>query len=330
MSADSQMIVKGEEAGVFNLSVGEPYFLQDAFTEFFSEYLHYYPHNKLCYPSYGGNKELLDELKIIHSEKHIVVTNGGKQALLAAMYAYQTVRNFKSVYHKPPYWPSYPTLAKLCNLNFDSVLTHAADQLIVNTTPNNPDGHAYTDDCHIWDAAYAHMIYGSFSPPKHEIAIYTASKVLGLSGFRVGWLVTDNDELAQAARHYLEITTSGVSSPAQELTARTLHLLRSSHIITCDMYHKAKAILSTNCCFFKQFIAPHCSEIHGAPNGHGMFGWFKVKDSDKFSSALQKSHVKLVTGDVCGMTEDGWYRMNLGHRNSVTEEALTSFAKSYI
>lgn len=324
---DSQMIVKTNEDGVINLSVGEPIFLQEVLNTVFTIPLNF-ESKDFTYPNYGGQLELIDELLLKHPGKHIVVTNGGKHGLLAAMYALKKVSGKTELFHPAPYWPSYPTLASLVELDFTSRQDKKSEnQITVTTSPNNPDGSTSTVTCDIWDAAYAHQMYGHYDAPLAKIEVHSASKVLGLSGFRVGWLVTDDEDLANHARHYCEITTSGVSSASQHFVAKILKEFRINEETRSKFYHIARNKLLHNGMLFNEKLSSFCEEVRGVPNGFtGMFAFFKVKDNAKFSQALKDSKVRLVSGVACGYPEDGWYRMSMGHRAEITAEALTALA----
>lgn len=323
MSADLQM-ARGNVEGGFNLAVGEPEFLQ--------ERLYFGPLMDMSsswpYPTIDGHKYLLEELRKLHpTSKYIVITNGAKQALLAAFYAYKTVDKVKAVYHEAPYWPSYPTLAKISGLEFhtnnESQKTDFYNVSCI-TSPNNPNGKLDPSWCHIWDAVYAGSnLYGFDGlKPNYEGAVYSAAKLLGLSGLRVGWLVTNNAELAKHASNYVEFTTSGVALPTQSYVAGALHYLNSDQDGMKKIFESARQDLLTNGDIFKTYLSNHTDDVHGVPNeGTGMFAWFKVNDVYRFNEALNKAKIRLVTGPACGGDEN-YFRMSMGLTPDKTEAAL--------
>ncbi len=317
MLQDFQMARSQSDSG-YNLAVGEPFFIQDAL----AEYMKVLYDGSMNYPLTDGQPALLQELSKLYPGKHIIVTHGAKYALQAAFYAHRELLNCQDVLHPVPYWPSYPTLAKLMGLSFNRNIA----SVTVNTSPNNPDGIENLEKCDIWDAAYSNsVLYGSTKIPEHVVGVYSASKMFGFSGLRVGWAVTADPELARLMSQYMEITTSGVSVASQSHVANFLRL-RSTANAGEDIRKQlieARATLATNAETFQIYIAPHCEVVSGLPKtGIGMFGWFKVKDPDKFKSALTKLEIKLVTGEACGMFLPGWYRINLGHRVRYTKDAL--------
>src|SRR4051812_45947780 len=89
MSNDLLML-RGEQDGSYNLAVGEPVFLQNsAFWCTQSKAMHL---NDPRYPAYGGSPALIEQIRgaLKFCKKHVTVTNGAKQGLLAAFYAYRT------------------------------------------------------------------------------------------------------------------------------------------------------------------------------------------------------------------------------------------------
>lgn len=291
------------------------------------------------YPAPEGSPRLLDELRVGHPGRHVVVTNGAKQALLAAFYAYQQTGS-KDVYHQAPYWPSYPTLARLAGLRFFSDETEMRNSapsgeewsyVRALTSPNNPDGRQSNYPCDIWDAVYASSIYGwDGVEPTATTIVSSLSKLLGLPGLRVGWLATKDPELARLAAQYVEITTSGVSTLAQEAAAAALRWVRENEAKALQRVEVIQALLATNGQAFNALIGPSCAIVRGVPrDGTGMFAWFKVWDDEAmvFKAALQRAKITLVSGAACGMTEPGWWRMNMALDTRTTRAALERLAK---
>lgn len=320
---DMYLVRSGKPDGKVDLAVGQPYFLENLpFTQF--------PNHKtynLKYPIFGGETPLVEEILNFHggAYKYAVVANGGKQALLAAFFAYG--RYFLS--HRAPYWPSYPTLAKLAGSNFLPYTEKVGSgTLLVNTSPNNPDGSQDDQPCHILDAAYNHNMYGATTLPPHEVSVWSASKLLGLSGARVGWLCTNNEEIARKAGQYVEITTSGVCVDAQLQVSGVLSHLNVAD--TSSHYSNARSVLLRNGELFTRYLSDYVLEYEGVPKtGTGMFAWFKVKDLAKFNLALERAGVKMLPGEACGGGRD-WFRMSCGHRNQVTEDALRKLQRELL
>jgi aspartate/methionine/tyrosine aminotransferase len=324
---DLQM-ARGAVEGGYNLAVGEPVVLQQALS---------LPHAHVLgpfeYPTIDGDPRLRAELEALHPGHHIVITNGAKQALAAAFYAYREVEGASIVQHNPPYWPSYPTLANMARMTFGD--SDWKEKVRCITAPNNPDGSELSpsyigNPFQIWDSVYAHWVWGwNGKEPPHEVRVCSASKILGLSGVRVGWLATKNKRLADAAARFVEFTTSGVGLLAQRYVADIMELL--ARVDSTGAYRQARTSLLTNSGRFNYYIYDMCQVVEGVPaHGTGMFAFFQISPPlrDRFRDALVKAKVALVTGAACGVREPDWYRMNLAHDNQYTEEALKALREA--
>jgi aspartate/methionine/tyrosine aminotransferase len=326
MSHDLLML-RGDVAGGYNLAVGEPVFLQQAMGDL-SKY-HLTPPD-MRYPPFAGTPSLLAVLHRFHDGRytHFIVTVGAKQALVAAMYALSQEMQTNRVYTRAPYWPSYPTLVKSLGLEHRTTKSRpVAKDIVVNTAPNNPDGSCYTGSCDIWDAAYAHPVYGFMEEheillPTPRIAVYSAAKLLGLSGLRIGWLATNDANLARLAGEYVEKATSGVSTLDQYALEGILAAANTGAL--WPKYQKARATLIKNAGTYWEALGPHLASDRGAwSNTMGMFAWFTPKEPLLFGEALALSKVKLIPGPACGGLPD-YYRMSLGHDPVHTQEALSA------
>lgn len=322
-------LVRTVEDGRTNLAVGEPFFLHRPLKALIVEPK---PSAKMrAYPPYGGMPELLEVLQDAHPNQHVVVTTGAKQALLAAFYALKRKRlGLTGVYHQAPHWPTYPTLAALSGLHFLADGQWPEENYIkVVSSPNNPDGRTINsasmirEKCNVWDAAYAHSVYGwDGVAPDHEISVWSAAKLLGLSGHRVGWLLTQDPVLAEHAADYVEKTTSGVNVYSQLKIAATLRWMRGNPVDTARAYSRAHAILGNNGAAFENNFGDACTEYDGFPkNGCGMFAWFRPRSAVGFDRACGAAGVVTVHGEACGGPHD-WYRMSLGVETDVLSRAL--------
>jgi aspartate/methionine/tyrosine aminotransferase len=320
---DDLQMARGNIEGGYNLAVGEPEFLQKRL--WFGPLLDF--STSFPYPTIEGHKLLLSELKLKYPKKHIVITNGAKQALSAAFYAYQQIDQIKGIVHDAPYWPSYPTLAKLSGLTFNTKAT-LSKEIVCVTSPNNPNGSQpkWWRECDIWDAVYASQLYGHCEiPSRHEVAIYSAAKLLGLSGLRIGWLVTSNKEIAKQAANYVEFTTSGVALPTQLYAGQCLAQMREA--CPYAALDKARADLLENGEIFKYYLGDRVVTYEGVPgDGTGMFAWFSVEDPYYFNEALDRVNIRLVSGPACGGSEKH-YRMSMGLEPVKTDEALSKLRK---
>jgi alliinase-like protein len=347
MSLENDMFMVRSHVDGHNLSVGEPDFLQKNLD--FLTIVE--PIIDLNYPILGGEKELIEELHRLHPKfKYIVVTNGAKQGILAAIYALSQDFTFetsstdrksgekliykhkvygrKLVHHSAPFWPSFKTLTNLSGLSFTSSPDSAAIKIV--TSPNNPNGSEGDDESSIdiWDAAYFNPlfpVYGHTKEFKATTTIFSGSKMFGVSGFRIGWLCTDDERIAKLAAQYVEATTTGVSLLSQAQMAGILrHARRFGDAI--PEFKKSKKVLENNAEVFHESLDSYIDIYEGAPKG--MFAFVKVKELEKFNNALKKAKVQVVPGHVCGMREEGWIRFSLGWQTEYLEKALIDLKKA--
>lgn len=322
--SDHQMMRGHDDAAGYNFAVGEAFFLADNLYWANSRNAGFGP---FYYPLAMGEKELIEEIQFLHPSKYIVITNGCKQALSAAMYALRGCYAYSSACHSAPYWPSYPTLIKAAKLMLEERRGgEDSPTLRLATLINNPNGAVATESCDLLDCAYGHYVYGwQDELPEHKISVWSAAKLFGVAGLRLGWLVTDNEELAAKAAFHIEITTSGVSVLSQRYVSKLFKYQREHKETVRGTYLKAREILLKNADTFNQSLGSYCSVIQGVPlDGRGMFAWFQIapEHQNNFVVTTKKLKIKLVTGDACGVKDSGWYRMSMGHRIDFTQEAL--------
>lgn len=324
MSEEFDMqLARGVHDG-YNLAIGEAHILQKNLV---------LPSRKTTrgeneYPAPAGDPMLLKELKNLYPNRSVVVTNGAKQALSAALYALHDSTKH-GVYHSAPYWPSFPTLAKMENLGFVCDKPRFSGLYIhILTRPNNPNGYVYKgfDDCDIFDAAYASPTYGfkEEHQPESQIMVESASKLLGLSGLRIGWAVTHNPLLAERMAKYVELHTSGVNVPSQRKVAACLAGMDKLQ----KGFAKARRELLVNGDILQSALGGFIDKIEGVPaNGTGMFAWIRLFPdvAMQFEKALEVTKVRMIKGEACGFP--GWWRISMAQTNDLTYEALDMVKK---
>lgn len=319
-----KQLVRGSTDGI-NLAIGEPFVLREAMKQYYPK--HYPP--DLSYPDTKPSDDLREQLEKLHPRKNIVIALGAKHALHAAVYALkQKDKKINNLITPAPYWPTYPTIAALHGLRFNKPTWFGHDLRVV-TSPNNPDGSICTDywddDIDIWDAAYAHRAYGfsqeSWSIQRAKISVWSAGKMLGAPGVRVGWLVTNDPVLAEHAKRYVEATTSGVPTTSQYHVAATL---RNTENVREEIFIKVNQTLRENW--------TKANRMYGTqqlPQGViGMFRWFKVPNPEAFKQTLERTKILLVNGTAFGDTADK-YRISTAQSGEVYDQAIGAFNQAY-
>jgi len=192
------------------------------------------------------------------SPAEIVVSSGAKQALYNFLAA--ALDPGDEVVFPAPYWVSYPEMVKLCGgrpvivrpkegfePSFDALkaaVTGKTRAIILNS-PNNPSGAVLSENlvaetarfCEkrgiylVMDDIYHQLVFAGKRPPScykfvkdaaHVVVINGVSKVYGMTGFRIGWSVSDKGLAAAMARIQGQIT-SCPSDLSQECAAAALN-----------------------------------------------------------------------------------------------------------
>lgn len=323
----------------FNLAIGEPVLLQNHLFGMRDVLTPHLIGEDFQYPTLGGHPELVRELQLMNPHKRVVITNGAKQALDAAISFYGNERDFPIVHTEGPCWPSFRTLAHRNNVSFSNesqfeIRNHYYESEIVSilTAPGNPVGGNWEffegDRVKIWDAAYASPTYGwhGDAPFSWECKVESAAKLYGLSGFRVGWLITDNEALAEHVENFVELTTSGVSNPAQLAVAEMVRRHRARQLD--GTFEQAHAGIEKNFGTLRG-VLKHYTDTH-AYSGTGMFDWFHVqlRHQAKFEWALKIADVLMLPGTVFLEAERGWWRVSLGNDTDVTARAAQALSEA--
>ena len=255
---------------------------------------------------------------------YVFVANGAKQALAALFWAYKEKYGAKEVNHSTPYWLCYPTLAASVGMEYRVYDPHDWEGVRVVTTPNNPDGSEDLGEYDIADRAYGHWVWGATNfDPNAECFVYSAAKLYGCSGLRIGWGVCKDQGIADKAAQFVEIQTSGVCTMAQHHVAGIMREIRRRPALAKRWYKTARSGLETNAEVFNLQLRRYMTEVRGVPEtGKGMFAFFKPENPDRFGRALSHTTIRLVSGEAFGPSYKGWYRMSMGHRPEFTAGAL--------
>jgi len=186
------------------------------------------------------------------SSDNVIVTNGGKQAILTAFFS--TLDPGDEVIIPAPYWTTYPEAVKIAggtpvfiqtekSNNFKVTVEQLEKSKTDNTkmlvwcSPSNPTGVVYTkeeaEEIYEWifkndiwilsDELYEHLVYeGEKSPSpaiydpefKNTIIVNGVSKSYSMTGWRVGWLLGNNNVIGLGKKIQSQ-ATSNVSNVSQ-------------------------------------------------------------------------------------------------------------------
>jgi aspartate/methionine/tyrosine aminotransferase len=313
-----------------DVSVGEPHVVREVLMNNFS--LDSYPqdHPEHCweYPNPTGYQPLVQMLEEKHGHP-VIITNGAKQALGACFYALKKLGK-QNLGMMEPYWALIPPLVEMHGLT-SAIGKHPFNvDAFLALAPNNPDGafpflDCLEDSCAskniplIHDAAYYTHVY---VPRETELKVYgdaqifSISKMFGLSGLRLGYVVCKNHEFYKLIQQYMEAMTVGVSITSQIFLHDLLLRMKADQKRLYLFEIMASAALTTA----KQILLDVDPEIlmiqPRMVERPGMFGWFAVGPKANF----QKSKINFIDGALFG--GPGMVRMNLAFNEERMKEIV--------
>ncbi len=306
--------------GWIDTAIGEAHIVKEALFKscnFSKSHLVNLELDKKCeYPAPNGYPPLVKLLEDRHNAP-VIITNGAKQALSATFYAINAMGK-TNLGMRTPYWALIPPLAKMHGLKFVQKDYDAYLAIL----PNNPCGFMfdydyakYLSDHHkelgipfIHDAVYYSHTYLPLSynlGPLGDLQIYSMSKMFGLSGLRVGYIVCYNKDYYKTLQEYIETTTVGVSVASQYICHNILKELAQE-----DKYSKFIEESRNKLYIAKALCKTIRKDVLGVPDdfmeSNGIFGWFKVGERCDFT----KARINTVNGKLFG--DESMVRFNLG------------------
>ncbi|HEV8359972.1 MAG TPA: aminotransferase class I/II-fold pyridoxal phosphate-dependent enzyme [Candidatus Thermoplasmatota archaeon] len=216
----------------------------------------------------------------VHPDKHVTVTCGSTEAMMAAMLAVVDPGDEVVVFE--PFYENYgpDALMSGAKLRFvplradrgfavDEEALKAAfnerTKAVIVNTPNNPAGKVFTreelnllgdlcaerDALILTDEIYEHILYGGrphVAPAtlpglrERTIMISGASKTYAMTGWRVAWLIAD-ETLSVAIRRTHDFLTVGAPHPLQIAVAQALQMPRSYYDELARSYDRKRRFL---------------------------------------------------------------------------------------
>ncbi len=318
--------------GTIDLTIGEPCIIKKCLEKTFEKFGYNLNFPLILdehkYPPASGIDDLREFLTFKYG-KPVVVANGAKQALSAAIYALKDKKATK-IYVPKPYWLSFPVLIEKEGCK----MVHKESEGIISliTAPNNPDSSIdyidfKSDKPVIFDGAYYSEQYLpnlSKIEKKGDIHLVSCSKQYGLSGLRVGYAICETQDQADKMTEYMEITTMGTCTYSQKL----LHNIESFFHNVPQAYAffinlcKGQLYLNTN--KLKQINPLILDPKDIKP--YGMFSF--LKKGKEFNLATEKAKVKIIEGEHFG--DKTRARVSLGLEPKVFAEAIDKLNKSIV
>jgi aspartate/methionine/tyrosine aminotransferase len=304
--------------GWIDCATGESHIVREALINAFDldSSIYHSKYNKMEYQPPNGYDPLVKLLENKH-QAPVIITNGAKQALSASFYALHKIGK-RRLGMRTPYWALIPPLANAngleCCDKYDCYLA---------VLPNNPDNYMqpYYDasiefySCKeqnipvIHDAVYyspSYIPYDTIYGALGDLQIFSASKSLGLSGLRIGYVVCHDTSYYKNILEYIEMMTVGVSLPSQSIYYDLLQEMDAckdrteKFIAECrSEFYAARALCKT----IKKSVLEVPEDIL---NSCGMFCWAKRGENCDFENAK----IHIIDGGSFG--DQSKVRLNLG------------------
>ncbi len=218
-------------------------------------------------------------LNWVDPERHVTVTCGATEAMMATMLALVDPGDEVIVFE--PFYENYGPDAALCGASLvyvaladpdfhldvaalERAFTPRTRAIIINT-PNNPSGHVFSRDeleavahlCRRYDVVavtdeiYEHILYDGAEHvsiatlpgmTERTVTISGLSKTFSVTGWRLGYVIAP-DHLSDAVRKVHDFLTVGAPAPLQEAGAAALAMPMSYYEELRDMYAHKRAML---------------------------------------------------------------------------------------
>ena len=296
---------------------------------------------------------------------NILVSNGGKQAIITCMLA--ILNPSDEVIIPAPYWTTYPEAVKIAGGNpvfiqstkeqdfkidvdmLEKVKTDKT-KLLIWCSPSNPTGVVYSKDeaeaiyqwvfdNNIWimsDELYEHLVYEGETTPSpalidknlnNTLIINGVSKAYSMTGWRVGWLIANNEVMGLAKKIQSQ-ATSNVSNVSQ-LAAESA--LKNGLDVTKEM--KIAFERRRNYAIKKLESIDNLSVVNGSGafylyvdvNFYCTGKFLNINSSEDFCNWLIENYfIAFVPGEVFGT--NGFMRLSYALSDQELEEGLERLA----
>ncbi len=303
----------------------------------------------------------------VSDPNNIVVSNGGKHAIFTTLISILDQND--EVLIPAPYWTTYPEAVKIVGgtpkivkTTFEDNFKVTVEQLNGNLTdrtkalvwvsPSNPTGVVYTKKeaeliyewafkNNIWiisDELYEHLVYEGEKTPspaiydpnyKNTIVINGVAKAYSMTGWRVGWII-GNDEVINIAKKIQSHATSNVANLSQiaatsalknglDETNKMKEAFDKRRLLALDIFNNLEnvKISKPNGAFYLfPDISYYCNEkIKNVSNSIDFCNWL-----------LDEHYIAFVPGEVFGA--EGYLRCSYALSDNDLNEGLSRFSEA--
>ena len=278
----------------------------------------------------------------VDPDKEIIVTAGSKVAIHMSLMAILNPGD-EVIIHEPA-WVSYPEQVRLCHgvpvqmpyhetiLDIPKYVTDKTKVIVLNN-PHNPRGLVFSKDsleylhelaCRqdiylLSDEAYSDFLLeedrfiscACFDPAKeHSIVCNSMSKNYGISGWRIGYVITNADLISQI----LKINQHLITCPA---TILEYYLAKHFHEIIAITKPQIREVVEK-----RKMIADYMDSLGMTYlPGSATFYFFvslqksRLVSEEFCTQLLREYHVSTVPGLGYGRSCDGFIRVSVGAEN---------------
>lgn len=312
----------------YDLAWGDPYFLLELLDKTANSGFPT-PIEKCTYAPDLGNEKLLEHIKSItkrctgNNYRYFCITNGATQALNSCIRQMGQAEKAVHIVTSKFGYPYYPHMVdkthRFVHKRVDfSTYKGQDNELYIVDSPSNPLGEqsSFNYKNVIWDAVYHNRIYNACPviQPKHEVFVGSFSKLLGLTGARVGWLATNDLETFQKLFKDTLYENATISRVSQQYVLNILKRLDLERFVDLG----------------RNYLDMNRHMLHGLHNltqqdvqEKGMFYCFNA--DKKMIDILDKASVRYVVFN----TDNGlMVRLNMGQTGDVLNKAVMAIKKA--
>ena len=312
---------------------GKPYFLLEILEKHYTPKLVPHDIKNMSYGPDRGLEKLIEITKKMIKDttgleyENIIITNGATQGInvllrvLKKEIAFNGGPRFDSVMtsqHGFPYYGEMIKKAGFKRIKHESFDLSVFQCIRLIDSPSNPIGKQY--DCAfgnnfttIWDSVYHSHIYtdNTLKIPNHMAMVGSYSKLLGLTGARIGFIATNLHSLAKNCAHENLMENSTISIPSQELIIDIMEKIDLNDFIIAG-----RNSLNNNREEFRKI--EYLFDNQPVPEV-GMF--YCVHADNKALEIIKKCGIKYVD------LGDNFIRFSLGQTNQITKDGIKSILK---
>jgi len=303
-----------------DLGWGNPYFLLEILDEMYVNKMQFQDIYNMSYAPDNGFPELIELTKRTIEQttglkyKHVFITAGATQAI-NTIFHFEKKSGSKFVKMREFGYPYYTSMVINAGLERIPLGGDDTKAFILLDSPSNPLGEQLSID-HAgvyWDAVYHNKIYNANMNivPQHRAMIGSYSKLLGLTGVRIGWVATNSDSYYQLLSSTSLADTATVSIPSQKLVTDILKTVNLGNFLQKGKNHldDNREELQKLSHLFCGLDVPECGMFYCIPANKQIFDLFR---------SCRVRYVKI---------REDLLRLSLGQTRSITKAAVKAILK---